>query len=252
MFGAILLVAVVALGIYLRFGTRNYPFLELVCNAIALVIFIYELIGLLPSPQIPRLILTILLAVGCSVYAVTEIILLRASRGTAKTPCACIIVLGCKIVDSVPSVSLQDRIRAAGDYLMRHPDTIAILSGGQSENETVTEARYMFSRLTQMGIDPARLILEEESLNTWENLRFSTKLMDSKLDARPGCVGLLSSEYHLFRAAMYAKKQGLQVVTIPAPTSQFFIKLNGFLREGAGVWHQLILGGTYHERTEIR
>ena len=132
MFNAILLVIVVAIGIYLRFWNRRYPFLELFCNAWAAVFFVFALIDLLPSPQLPRLILSVLLGIGCAVYAVTELLLLRAGRGSAKAPCPCIIVLGCKIVDGEPSVSLTDRIRATEDYLRRNPETVAILSGNGS------------------------------------------------------------------------------------------------------------------------
>lgn len=241
-----------AAGFLLRRKKHVYGFLGLVCYTFVGISLAYGLIDLLPYPSIPRIAFTAVLGLGCAVYSVTELLLFRAGRGTAKTPCAHIIVLGCKLFGCVPSVSLQDRIRAAADYLVKHPDTVAILSGGRCENEDLSEARYMFSALTEMGIAPERLFLEEESLNTWENLRFSAKLMDAKFGARPDCVGLLSSEYHLFRAAMHAKKQGLKIVTIPASTSKFFIKLNGYLREGAGVWHQLILGGTYHDRTQIR
>lgn len=251
MLSAILLVIVVALSIYLRFWNRRYPFLELFCNAWAAVFFVFALIDLLPSPQLPRLILSAVLTLGCAVYAVTELLLLRAGRGTAKAPCECIIVLGCKIIEGEPSVSLTDRIRAAGDYLRCNPETVAVLSGGQCEGEPMAEAQFMFDRLTEMGIDPNRLLMECHSLNTWENLRFSTKLIKDKFGEIPENIGLLSSEYHLFRATMHAKRQGLQVLTIPARTGHFLTKLNGYLREGAGVWHQLILGGTYHERTEI-
>lgn len=246
MLKSILLLAAVVLGILLR---KRYSFLELVCNAAALVILIHELLGLLPSPQIPRLILFALLALGGIAYGITEVLVILAGRGTAKAPCDCIIVLGCKIVNSVPSFSLRDRIQAAADYLTKHPHTVAVLSGGQSEGETVSEAQYMFERLTETGIAPHRLILEERSENTWENLRFSAKLIDKEFGTRPERIGLLSSEYHLYRIAMYAGKQNLTAVTIPAPTSHFLTKLNGFMREGAGVWHQIILGGTYHERT---
>ena len=73
----------------------------------------------------------------------------------------------------------------------------------------------------------------------------SLDLVEEKTGERPTKLGVLSSEYHLFRASLFTKKCGVDFVGIPAPTSRMGQKINHFMREVAGVWHYLLLGGQY-------
>ena len=99
--------------------------------------------------------------------------------------------------------------------------------------------------LVDLGISPERIWLEEEATSTWENITFSLDLIESATGTRPDKIGVLSSEYHLFRASLLGEKCGVDLVGIPAETSRFSQKVNHFMREIAGVWHYLILGGSY-------
>ena len=51
----------------------------------------------------------------------------------------------------------------------------------------------------------------------------------------------------LLAASLFAKKNGVEFVGIPAKTSRFSQKVNHFMREVAGVWHYILLGGNYHD-----
>ena len=161
--------------------------------------------------------------------------------------CQYILVLGAKVNGTAPSLSLSERIDTAYAYLTEHPNVIAILTGGQGPDEGISEAQCMFNLLTARGIDPQRLWLEDKATSTWENLVFSANLIESKTGIRPEKLGIVSSEYHLYRAGLFAGDCGIDAVSIPAKTSWFTIRLNYFLREAAGVWHYLILGGQYHD-----
>ena len=143
--------------------------------------------------------------------------------------------------------NVNDRIRAADTYLKAHPDAIAVLSGGQGPDEGIPEAECMFNELIRRGIAEDRLWLESRSTSTWENLKFSLDIIEERCGVRPDSIGLLSSEYHLFRAGLFAKDCGVEAIGIPAATSWPSIRLNYFLREVAGVWHYILLGGQYHD-----
>ena len=155
------------------------------------------------------------------------------------------MVLGAKVNRDGPSVSLWDRICGAYLYLEENPEVIAILSGGQGTDEPITEAECMYRELVNLGIDPKRLWLEDEATSTWENLNFSLDLIEERTGQRPTELGILSSEYHLFRASLFAKACDVEFVGIPARTSRWGQRVNHFMREIAGVWHYLILGGKY-------
>ena len=155
------------------------------------------------------------------------------------------VVLGAKVRAEGPSVSLMDRIRSAKTYLDSHPDVIAVVSGGQGADEPMTEARCMYEELVELGVDPQRIWIEDQATSTWENLNFSLNLIEEKTGTRPGKIGILSSEYHLYRASLFADACGVESVGIPAATSRLPQKINHFMREVAGVWHYLLLGGQY-------
>ena len=109
----------------------------------------------------------------------------------------------------------------------------------------MTEAQAMFEKLVELGIDPDRIWIENRATSTWENLTFSLDLIEEKTGLRPERIGIVSSEYHLFRASLFADACGVDSVLIPAQTSRLSQKINHFMREVAGVWHYLILGGQY-------
>jgi uncharacterized SAM-binding protein YcdF (DUF218 family) len=190
---------------------------------------------------------TILLCIGLLVVGTTECLIIHASFGDPKEDCDYMLVLGAKVRNDGPSVSLMDRIRAAAQYMQEHPEVIAIVSGGKGADEPMTEAQCMYEELVKLGIDPERIWLEDKATSTWENLRFALAMIEEKTGQRPEKIGLLSSEYHLFRASLFADACGVEAVGIPARTSRLSQKINHFMREVAGVWHYLILGGQYSD-----
>ena len=227
-------------------AVHGHEFLGLICFCLSALSVVYILLHMFHA-RLLRRILTSLICIGLAAFAATEAIVLSASTGDPEEKCEYIIVLGARVQDTSPSISLNERINAAYDYLTQNPDVIAVLSGGQGEDEGISEAQCMFEQLTGMGLDESRLWLEDQSTSTWENLNFSMKIIEEKTGIRPAKVGILSSEYHLYRAGLFAKDCGFEAVGIPAHTSRFTIRLNYFLREVAGVWHYYVLGGLYND-----
>ena len=102
----------------------------------------------------------------------------------------------------------------------------------------------MFHDLVSQGIPAERIWMEEQSTSTEENLRFSLNVIEEKTGVRPDAIGVLSSEYHLLRAEILGQKVGVQIYGIPARTSRLSMRINYFLREVAGIWHEILLGGS--------
>ncbi|MDR7077211.1 uncharacterized SAM-binding protein YcdF (DUF218 family) [Neobacillus niacini] len=125
-----------------------------------------------------------------------------------------IIILGARVKGEVPSLALQYRIDAAANYMKKNKETIAIASGGQGPGEDITEAEAIKRGLLSHGINSARILLEDRSTDTVENIRFSKKLIPDNLQ-----TGLLvSNDYHLYRAKSIARDQGLNLEGLPAKT----------------------------------
>ncbi|MBQ3488650.1 MAG: YdcF family protein [Clostridia bacterium] len=239
-----------AMAFFFKFMVPGYSFTALVCLLLAALILFYGFFPLLGAkfPKFTKLTLRLCTAVLCAglvLAGITEALIIRHSFGDPREQVGYMVVLGAKVRSTGPSVSLWDRIYGARDYLQAHEDVIAVVSGGQGPDEPMTEARAMYDALVELGIDPDRIWLEEQATSTWENITYSLDLIEEKTGARPEKIGVLSSEYHLFRASLLAKKCGAEFVGIPAETSRFSQKVNHFMREIAGVWHYLILGGQY-------
>ena len=239
-----------AMALFLKYCVPGYSFSALVCICLIGLILFYTLMPLvgLKFPVFAKFatrIFTVCLVIGLLVVGITEAIIIHASFGDPREQVEYMVVLGAKVNANGPSVSLWDRICGAYEYLEEHPDVIAVVSGGQGTDEPITEAECMYRELVSLGIDPKRILREEEATSTWENFKFSLDLIEKKTGARPAKLGVLSSEYHLFRASLFAKACGVEFVGIPAKTSRPSQAINHFMREVAGVWHYILLGGNY-------
>ena len=129
---------------------------------------------------------------------------------------AAVIVLGCQVVGDKPSKMLRLRLDAAYDYLQAHPRAFVIGSGGLNDGGTHSEAEVMRLYLAGRGIDPARVLLEDRSRNTRENLAFSAALIEAH--NLPRVTAIATDGFHQLRGAIYAKKAGLIPYSLPAPT----------------------------------
>lgn len=115
-----------------------------------------------------------------------------------------IIVLGAHVNGTRLSKALLERTRRALEYLQQNPNTKAVLSGGQGEGEAVSEAQAMKEYLTAHGISEKRLILEDLSTNTKENLDYSLE----KIGTLHASVGIVTNHFHVFRGVAIGKKCG--------------------------------------------
>ena len=222
-----------ALAAFFRFALIGYSTLAMCFAGLGAVVLLYAYL-----PRVFRIMLTILLTLGLLLFAVGEVPVLMAAGGTPELDADWLIVLGAGVNGSVPSLSMVNRLSAAKAYLDAHPDCQCVLSGGQGPGEEITEAEAMRRWLTDCGVDPARIVCETRSTNTDENLRFSLELIEDAQNAR---IAVCSSEYHLYRAQLLARRLGVEVGAVPARTTKPVLKLNYFLREGLGALYYHII-----------
>lgn len=148
-----------------------------------------------------------------------------------------IIVLGAQVRESGPSVVLRYRLDAAIDYLNENPNTVCIVSGGQGANEPFSEAEGMAVYLKENGIDENKILLEDKSKSTVQNIQNSKNLMEESYNG----VGIVTNNFHVFRAVRIAKTQGLQGVCGIAADSNPVYLPNNVLRECIGILKDWIM-----------
>lgn len=141
------------------------------------------------------------------VLAVMVLMGIQAGHRPTEGDCT-VIVLGCQVSrDGSPTVMLDDRIDAAYDYLTAHPESRCVASGGQNDNEPISEASCIRNTLVARGIHPDRIYLEDRSRSTEENLTFSAELI--RKEGLPTRVAIASDNFHQLRAAVWARRGGL-------------------------------------------
>jgi len=144
----------------------------------------------------------------------------------------CVIVLGCQVKGETPTSMLCDRLNAALELLKSSDKLLCVVSGGQGNGEDISEAEAMRRYLMKNGISDERIIPEPGSHSTEENLRFSAELLRER--GFEGKVTIVTSEYHQYRAHVYAEREGLCVSHYSAATTPRLIP-NSWAREWAAL-----------------
>ena len=155
-----------------------------------------------------------------------------------------LIVLGAQVNGTKLSNSLKLRLERAKEYLDENPETIAVVSGGKGSGEEISEAEAMYEYLVSQGIDETRLIKENRSTNTNENLKYSLALLEEKSNKKPGNlrIGIVTNGFHVFRGTSIGKKMGCrQIEGVPAKSNKF-LQLNYLVRECLGIWKDKLVG----------
>lgn len=146
---------------------------------------------------------------------------------------AAVIVLGAGVNGTEPSLSLRTRLDKALEYLEYWPDIPAVLTGGTGYGEEISEAQCMYDYLTEHGVEPERLILEDQASNTAENFAYSKPLLyEEGVDPARDTVAVVTNDFHLARSELIAARQGFgDTVGIPAPLPWVHLEINYHLRE---------------------
>lgn len=187
--------------------------------------------------RVGRAVLSLVLASAIAALALAAVFTVQMVQSATKEPAenATVIVLGCRVRGEKASLMLYERIVAAYNYLNEHPGAVAVLSGGQGEDEDISEALCMFRYLTEKGIDPARLYLEEKSTSTRENILFSHDIIVRE-DLNPA-LAIATNEFHCHRALTVARELGYEAAAVPARTAAYLIPTY-YLRELWGILYE--------------
>ena len=160
-------------------------------------------------------------------------LVLYGRRDTASYDEDVLLVLGAGIDGEAVTPQLERRLEAAYAYHLRNPDALLVVSGGQGEGETISEALAMERWLTARGVPSARILREERSASTYENLANTKALLEQRF-SHPYRVALVTSDYHVYRAARLAAAAGLDAVHLHADAEWYALPAR-CLRECAAV-----------------
>lgn len=149
-----------------------------------------------------------------------------------------LVILGARVRGDRISALLKYRLDTALDYLSENPDTTVIVSGGQGTGENLSEAEAMQKYLVEHGIATERILLDDESLNTDQNIKNSITMIQKEQKMTEQHIVLVSNGFHLFRATRIIEKQlkedgaseDVSVEGLGAPT-KWYVAPNSYVRE---------------------
>lgn len=184
------------------------------------------------------LVIAILLAISVSVYSWLGSEIRSGLEPVADGSNEYLIILGAKVKPGgILSLSLKNRMDTAIPYLQQHPKVKVIVSGGQGADEEQTEASAMYDYLVRSGIDDSRIIIEDRSTSTYQNLSFSKELLPGDVHE----LTIVSNDFHLRRATYLANTLGFEVDVIAAPTPKS-VKLKSEIRERLALLKTYVMG----------
>lgn len=176
--------------------------------------------------------------IGLLGFLVIEGIIVGYGRSKPDPGADYAVVLGARVIGKKPSYNLEKRLEKAYNYLQESPDTKAVLSGGKGPGEDISEAQAMYEYLTGRGISGDRLILEDRSVNTDQNLGYSIAKMTGSKEK----VVIISNRFHLYRALSIARKKGLSHVQGLGSEVKWYTAPNMYVREAFAVMKYTICG----------
>ncbi len=141
-----------------------------------------------------------------------------------------LFILGAKLYGDKPSPALLERLKTGLDYLETHRNVRVIVSGGKGNDEFISEAEAMKNHLIQNGVDSSRIVLEGQSTNTFQNIKFSLEKINSIDNDKNPKVLIATSKFHMLRAKLIAKRLGLEAYGLPAKVPPTTI-VQSYIRE---------------------
>ncbi len=215
---------------YLVWGLGGFFFLSLAA------ILHFDLWG--QFPLLLRRVMAGLLLAGILAFVVAECCIFVHYRDQGRPDLDYIIVLGAQMKPGGPSAVLKFRLDAACDYLTANEDTLCVVSGGQGANEPCTEAEGMRDYLVERGIAPERILMEDQSTDTSENIAYSAAL----IGGTDKDVGIVTNNFHVFRGVMLARHAGFEDACGISARSNIYFQPNNLLREFFGIMKDLVCG----------
>lgn len=247
--GILFILYCLGIGGYQGFGS-SFHLIWLVAGAVLLVLakcIQYEVWDKLPGAV--QKVFIIFTVIGLIAFVFVEGFVISGFFQKGTKGLDYIVVLGAHVRASGPSRVLAMRLDKAIAYATENENTTLIVSGGQGSNEPMSEAQAMFDYLVEKGIQEERILLEDKSTNTYENLTFSRRLLEvhfqeqqSREEKPEPSVGIVTNNFHVYRAVQLAESNNYENVCGIAARSDFFLQANNMVREFCGVMKDLIMG----------
>lgn len=154
-------------------------------------------------------ILYVIITIIIAYCILASILMLKGAKDSKNIPDGTIgIVLGCTVRNNEASPMLKKRCDIGLKYLQENKNSMLILSGGRESEINRSEAQAMYDYLLECGANKDRLIMENKSTTTIENMIYSKKIMNERGFGNEAVI--ITTDFHQFRSKVYARRAGIK------------------------------------------
>ncbi|QQZ11229.1 YdcF family protein [Heyndrickxia vini] len=179
--------------------------------------------------------ISVLLLIAVAWASYTFIQIKKTAKEEPPNDIPYIIILGAKVNGEKMSKALSERAKVGLEYLRENKKSKVIVTGGQGPDEKITEAEALRRYMMDNGISKDRILMEDTSVSTYENIKFAKKLYS--IDE----AVIVSSDFHLYRAIQLATAQGIKAYPLAADTPKV-VKMKLYARELLAILKWKIIG----------
>ena len=222
--GILLLINIVFLIFVANF---HIGFVFLAISAIAIIIYANYL------DKTPKFLHIIIITICVILLSIMSFLAIYGNLNTVQYDEDVIIVLGAGLRGEDVTRTLANRLDRAIEYHRRNPYAIIIVCGGLGDQTTITEALAMKRYLIDRGVPEEKIIKEDNSRNTFQNLSFANDILIEHFPEGFTSV-IITNDFHVYRAVRFSRDIGMDSRHMGARTPVYTVPLN-FLRETAAV-----------------
>lgn len=188
-------------------------------------------------PRWVKIAVSVVIIIGVIIFISMECLIISKMHDTVEEDVDYVIVLGAQVRGERITKSLAKRLDAAYEYLTKHSEAKVICTGGQGTGEDISEAFAEKRYLMEKGISEDRIILEDKSTSTYENLKFSMDIIGDKTVR----IAIVTNNFHVYRATMLGRHAGFENVQGIAALSDNRLLLNYMVREGLALFKEILV-----------
>ena len=192
-----------------------------------------------------RLMMFVLIPIVC-IFLVIEMIILSGFFQKPKEEPAYIVVLGTTVYEEGPCYLLRQRLKEAVKWAEVYEDAQIVVTGGQGKQEPFPEGVEMKRYLVEeLGVEADRIIVEDKSMNTFENMTFSGEILenaDADFSYENTPVLIVTNNFHMFRSIQIAKKAGFENVSGAPAGTYIYLFPHYMVREFCAILKNFAMG----------
>jgi uncharacterized SAM-binding protein YcdF (DUF218 family) len=174
------------------------------------------------------------------VFGITETLIYNEGKKVYDGQSDYILLLGAGVYIERPSPRLMERLNKCLEYARYNENAEIIVSGGCGSGERITESEAMENYLVRFGIDEKRIIKEDKSTNTYENMKNAKRIIEKTDNVKDIKLTIITADFHMFRSKLLAGRVGFRADGIPAETTTITAKLRYYVREFFAVYKSIL------------